>query len=117
MISGPIAELYAGDTSGVWELGFVTSAAGVKPVVLADLDGNFSCRIAVQGTAMAARAVTVKTGDNLRFRAWLTPAETLALGPGDYVVGIELRNPTLVPPLVKELQRRIRIRAEAVPAV
>lgn len=116
MNSGTVAELYAGDTSDVWELGFVTSLPGVKPAVLADLDGNFSCRIAVQGQALT-RAVTLKTGDNLRFRAWLTPAETATLGPGEFVVGIELRNPTLVPPLVKEVQRRIRIRAEAVPAI
>ena len=117
MHSQSVTELYAGDTSDVWELGFVTSAPGTKPVVRADLDPNFSCQIAVQGTVLvAARPVTVKTADNTRFRAWLTPAETRALGAGEWVIGIELRNPTLVPPLVKEVQRKIRIFAEAVPA-
>lgn len=117
MLSQSVVDLYAGDTSDVWELGFVASAPGVKPVVLADLDANFSCRIAVRGTVLVSpRPVIVKNADNTRFRAWLTPAETLALGPGEWVVGIELRNPTLIPPLVKEVQRKIRIFAEAVPA-
>lgn len=117
MRSQSVAELYAGDTSDVWELGFRTSPAGVKPVILADLDNNFTCRIAVlETTAVAARDVTVKNAANDRFRAWLTPAETRALGPGDWTVGIELRNPTLIPPLVQEVQRRIRIYPEAVPA-
>jgi hypothetical protein len=116
MTIATIAECYSGDTSDVWEVGFVESAAGVRPVVLADLDGNFTCRIAVLGSTIA-RAVTVKTVANDRFRAWLTPEETAVLGPGDWVVGVELRNPTLVPPLVKEVHRTLRIRAEAVPAV
>ena len=114
MSSGTRAECYAGDTSDVWELGFVTSEPGVKPVTLADLDGNFTCKIAVKGSTVA-RAVTVKTGDNQRFRAWLTPAETAQLGAGEWTVGIELRNPTLVPPLVKEVHRTLWIREEAVP--
>ena len=116
MTSGSLAELYAGDTSDVWEVGFVASLPGVKPVVLADLDNNFSCRIAVKGSVIA-RAVTVKNAGNTRFRAWLTPAETAQLGPGDWTVGIEIRNPTLIPPLVREVQRRLRIREGAVPAV
>lgn len=116
MTSGSLAELYAGDTSDVWEIGFVASAPGVKPVVLAALDSNFSCRIAVKGSTIA-RAVTIKNTENTRFRAWLTPAETTLLGPGDRIVGIEIRNSTLIPPLVREVQRRLRIREEAVPAV
>lgn len=115
MGNATLAELYAGDTSDVWELGFVTSAAGVKPVVLADLDPSFTCRIAVLDAAPAInRAVTIKNGANTRFRVWLTPAETAALGEGDWTVGIELSNATLSPPLVQEVQRRIRIRAQAV---
>lgn len=116
MSSGTRAECYAGDTSPVWELAFRASAEGVKPVVLADLDGNFSCRIAVPGSpGVAPRAVTVKTADNLRFRAWLTPDETAGLGPGEWTVGIEIRNPTLVPPLVQEIHRTLWIRDQAVP--
>lgn len=116
MTSRYLAELSSGDTSDVWEVGFVTSPPGVRPAVLAVLDGNFTCRIAVQGTALVSpREVTVKNAAGTRFRAWLTPAETRALGPGDWVVGIELSNPALSPPLVKEVQRGLRIFAEAVP--
>jgi hypothetical protein len=116
MNSGSRAECYAGDTSDVWEVGFRTSADGVKPIVLADLDGNFSCRIAVKNSTMTPRAVTVKTGDNQRFRAWLTPEETEALGVGEWIVGIEIRNPTLIPALVKEVHRKLWILEQAVPA-
>lgn len=115
MQSGSRAECYAGDTSDVWEVGFVTSAPGVRPVVLADLTEGFTCRIAVKDSAIA-REVTVRTADDLRFRAWLTPAETAQLGPGEWTVGIELRNPALVPPLVKEVHRKLWIHPEAVPA-
>lgn len=115
MSCGAVAEIYAGDTSDVWEVGFVTSAPGALPIELAALDGNFSCRIAVMGSDIA-RAVTGKNQAANRFRAYLTPAETEALGPGDWTVGIELRNPTLDPPLVQEVHRRIRILEQAVPA-
>lgn len=120
--SSTVTDIYAGDTSKVWEVGWVTSEPGVRPVTLADLDSNYACRIAVRawtGTGagaevMAARAVTTKNGANSRFRASLTPAETAALDPGDYVVGIELTNATLVPPLVQEVHRRVRIWPAAV---
>ena len=113
----PRADIVAGDTSDVWEIGLVTSAPGIKPVELAALDVNFSCWIGVAGAVPAIqRQVTVKNAANTRFRAWLTPAETTALGLGIWLVGIELRNPTLSPPLVAEVQRRVGINPGAVPA-
>lgn len=120
--SSTVADTYAGDTSKVWEVGWVTSEPGVRPAVLADLDSNYACRIAVRawtGSAagaevMAARAVTAKNDANTRFRASLTPAETADLAPGEYVVGIELANATLEPPLVQQVQRRVRIWPAAV---
>jgi hypothetical protein len=108
-------EIYVGDTSPVWEIGFVISLPGARPVVLAELDSNFSCRIAVENASPAIlREVTAKNEASERFRAWLTPEETLALGAGDWTVGIELRNSTLSPPLVQEVQGVVRIRSQVV---
>lgn len=110
-------DIVAGDTSDVWEIGLVTSASGVKPVVLAALDVNFTCWIGVAAAVPPIqRQVTVKNAANTRFRAWLTPAETAALGLGVWLVGIELRNPTLIPPLIAEVQRRVGINPGAVTA-
>ena len=107
-----------GDTSCVWEVGFITSAQGVLPIVLANLDGNFFCRLEVRDSkgnvTNVAKDITTKTGDNKRFTAWLTPAETTALGEGDWIVGIELRNATLVPPLIKELHKRVCLQKQVV---
>lgn len=107
-----------GDTSCVWEVGFITSLQGVLPIVLANLDGNFFCQLEVRdskgNTTSVARNVTTKTVDNKRFTVWLTPAETAALGAGDWIVGIELRNATLTPPLVKELHKRVCLQGQVV---
>lgn len=102
--------IYAGDTSDVWEIGLVTSAPGVTPVVLATLDVNFTCWLTVKGAVPPiSRAITTKNAANTRFLVWLTPAETLALAKGTFQVGIELRNPTLIPPLVREVHRAVVI--------
>lgn len=117
MTTIPRSDIVAGDTSDVWEIGLVTSAPGIKPVELADLDVNFTCWIGVAGAAPPIqRQVVAKNAANTRFRAWLTPAETTALGPGVHLVGIELRNPALSPPLVSEKQRLVGIKPGAVPA-
>lgn len=108
--------VFAGDTSAVWQVGLITSAEGALPIVRADLDGNFSCRMVVVGAQPPiARAIAVKSIDNKQFLAWLTPEETLALGKGTWQVGIELRNPALVPPLVREIHEVVRIEAGLVP--
>lgn len=108
--------LFAGDTSDVWEVGLVTSAEGALPIVRADLDGNFSCRLVVANAQPPiARVVAVKSIDNTQFLAWLTPEETLALGKGTWQVGIELRNLALVPPLVREIHEVVRIEPGLVP--
>jgi len=98
---------FTGDVTDIWEIGFQTSE-DPDPLVLADLDVNFTCKVAVQGSAID-RAVTVKTGDNKRFRVWLTAAETEALGRGDHRVAIQLRNDTLAPPLDKQTQFILRL--------
>jgi hypothetical protein len=102
--------IIAGDDGDVWEIGLITSAPG-EPVELAALDGTFSCFLSVKGAVPPIyREIVVKNEDNTRFLAWLTPAETLALGKGTWLVGLELRNPTLVPPLVRETHRPVVIR-------
>ena len=109
-------EISAGDTSEVWEVGFVTSVPGALPIELADLSVGFSCRIYVQGADPEIdRAVTSLNDDSTRFRAWLNPSETLALGRGKWKIGIELRNPALDPPLVKETHVIQKINPGVVP--
>jgi hypothetical protein len=49
------------------------------------------------------------TDDGKYFRAFLTPAETVLLS-GMVTVAIELRNPALVPALVRETHLRLRVR-------
>ena len=83
--------------------------------VLATLSGDYSCVIGVAGSDIM-RAVTLKNDANDRFLAILTPAETASLALGTYLVGIELRNAALDPPLVSEIQYRITIVPEVVPA-
>lgn len=107
---GAICEIYAGDTSDVWEVGF-EDATGA----LTALDANFSCQLTVADSAID-RAVTAQDDDGTRFRAWLTPEETATLGQGRWQVGIELRNPTLSPPLVREFQVLVRIARGVVPS-
>lgn len=110
------SQIFAGDTSDVWEVGFVTSLPGITPAVLADLDANFSCVLSVLNSSpLINRVVTSKNVINNRFRAWLTPAETLALGRGKWIVGVELRNPAYTPPLVKEAQFVVFINSAVVP--
>lgn len=103
-------EISAGDTSGVWDIGYVTSIEGESPIVLASLDSNFSCHLTVYRASPAiTREITSKNPQNNRFRAWLTPAETLQMGRGTWTIGLEIRNPTLTPPLVKETHISIRV--------
>lgn len=110
MTTQNIAEVIAGDTSDIWEVGFVTSAAGIKPVVLADLDSSFSLTLRVTADgAPAERTVTDKNQENTRFQACLLPAETQALVAGEFTVELKLGNPTLSPPLVKTVRRKIKI--------
>lgn len=106
-------KLIAGDSSTIWEVGFQTSADGIAPVVLAALDPNFTCRLAVGGTIID-RAVTEKNQENNRFRAWLTPAESLTLS-GVVTVGIQISNATLNAPLVLEHQVKIQMKRGVVP--
>lgn len=108
--------IYAGDTSEAWEIGHDLSSGGAGAVQLAALDGNYSLRLVVpHPTAEIDRMVAVKNDANTRFIAWLTPAETLALGKGTWPVGLELRNTTLTPPLVREIHEVVEIRAALVP--
>ena len=108
--------VFAGDTTKAWEIGLVTSAPGINPPLMAQLDGAFTCRLVVAGADPAiARVVVTKNLANTRFIAWLTPAETLSLGKGTWTVGIELRNAALVPPLVQEKRVVVRIEVGMVP--
>lgn len=110
MTTQNIAEVISGDTSDIWELGFVTSAPGARPVVLAELDASFSLTIKVLGAGTPAeRVITAKNAANTRFLACLLPSETEALAPGEYTVDLKLSNPTLSPALVKTLRRKIKI--------
>lgn len=94
----------------IWEIGHALSPEGVKPVVLATLDANYRCYARVLGvTSFAEREVLSKNGDNTRFRCCLLPTETEALGAGEFTAVFELRNPTLDPPLVREVHRKIRL--------
>jgi hypothetical protein len=105
------AEIYrclAGDTSDIWDLGFQLSADD-EPLVLAPLDANFTCTVAVEGTAIS-RAVTLKNAANDRFRIALTASETATLEKKqDYVVNLKISNATLSPPLAKTKQVLLRI--------
>lgn len=101
----PPTAIVAGDSGPVFEIGHRTSASIRSAIVLADLDPNYSCWFAVaEADPAILRAVTDKAGANTRFRASLTPAETAALGPGIWHLALELRNPTLDPPLIAEKQ-------------
>ncbi len=109
-----IIECIVGDTSDIIELGVQTSERGRRPVVLVAMDANFSCKIAVPGAAPPInRAVTDKTVDNFYFRGWLTPTETLAIGPGDFLLGMQISNAALTPPMVKEKQWLLRMIPQA----
>lgn len=111
----PVIECYLGDTSDILELGVQMNPKHIPPKVLATLDGNYTCKIAVVGaTPPINRSVPNKTADNLYFRGWLTPAETATLGVGDHVVGMQISNSTLTPPLVKEKQWTLRVLTAAV---
>ena len=87
------ASIYKGDTGGPWNVGHRLDDGNLAPLAPA-----YTCKIRVAGSAIE-RAITDKTGDNLRFIAALTPAETLALAAGQYVVAIEIENAALTPPL------------------
>lgn len=117
-MSDEIEEISAGDTSPVWEVGFATSVEGELPLVLADLDVNFTCRLSVLNSEPPIdKVIVTKNVANNRFRAWLTPTETLALGKGRWKVGIQISNPALNPPLVKEEHITLKIITPYVPNV
>lgn len=105
MEAADIYRCLVGDGTDIWELGFQTSADG-EPLALATLDVNFACQLTV---GAVDRAVTLKNGDNNRFRIALTGAETTTLGKGDHVVNIRITNATLSPPLAKSRQVLLRI--------
>lgn len=112
-MSGPVAEVIAGNTVGVWYVGHDIAADGA-PEELAELGEDYSCWLALGGTEIA-REVTDKNDAGTAFLAYLTPTESAALTPGAvYTVGIELRNAAYTPPLVIETQRRIRVKAGVV---
>ena len=102
----------AGNTSTIWEVAFRTSDEG-DPVVLATLDANYSCRIAVLGT-LIDRAVTEKTVDNKYFRVWLTPEETAQL-LGAVKLGIQISNTTTTPPINVEHIIELEFQRSVVP--
>ena len=92
------ASIYKGDTGGPWRVGH-----RLDDGTLATLPGAYTCKIKVSGTAID-RAVTDVGPDtdgtaNKRFIAALTPAETLTLAAGQYVVAVEVENTGVVPPL------------------
>ena len=108
--------LRSGDTSDTWEIAHATSAAGVTPLVRADLTGDYSCHMRVEGASPEiARQVMVKNVANTHFISWLSPAETLALGKGTWTVIHELRNLTLVPELVREIHGVVSIEGGLLP--
>lgn len=88
--------IYKGDTAGPWNVG-VTGDDGN----LVTITAPWTCAIKVAGTAID-RAVPDRTVDNKRFIAALTPAETLTLADGQYVVAIEIENATTTPPVRRE---------------
>lgn len=109
------ATIVEGDTGPEWQIGHRTSPSIRVAPELADLVAAYSCWLAVAESAPAIlREVTDTTVDNTRFRVWLTPEETAALGPGTRMVGIELRNPALDPPLIAEVQWSLQILAGVV---
>ena len=111
-----VQTIFAGDTSDVWEVGLVTTPPGTRPPRYEPRVPAFTCWLAVEGAAPPiAREITAKDVMNTKFLAWLTPAESLALGTGSWRVGIELRNPAMVPPLVREAHAVVRIVAGLVP--
>lgn len=110
MITAPRQTIVAGETTDHWEIGLVTSAPGVQPQVLAELDDNFTCRLVVSGAPTPIdRAITDKNATGRRFLAWLTAEETAQLGEGTWRVAIAFANPTLLPPLAREIQAVVRI--------
>lgn len=114
MKSQLVLDAIAGDTVGIWKVSHVTSEPGVSPVTLADLSAGYTCSIRAiydsDGTeAVAERAVTDLSGDNLYFLAALLPSETDGLTPGEITVAVQLTNLSLSPPLRKEKQYTVRI--------
>lgn len=115
--------LVEGDTGPELNQFHVTSARGVRPPVLAELGTGYSCWLGVAEVGAASdadpeilRQITATDIAGTCFCAWLSPTETLGLGAGEWRVGLELRNPSIDPPLVHERQFVIEIRAGVVPA-
>lgn len=110
-MSDDVIECFLGDTTDIIELGIQTSKERVPPRVVAVMDANYTCKIAV---GSVNRAVTDKTSDGKYFRGWLTPTETASLGVGEFKLGMQISNSTITPPFVKEKQFTLRILPQAV---
>ena len=86
-----------GDTSPIWRVGHLDADGNELT-----LDGNYSCTIAVKGTAIS-RAVIEKDADSKRFLAALAAVETDQLEAGkSYTVAVQLDNGATTPPLSTE---------------
>jgi hypothetical protein len=99
-----------GDTAGVWLVFHDTDGNGTP----APLTGDYSCRIAVKGKPIN-RLVTDKNAENTKFLAFLTPTETDTLEVGTHLVGLQIVNTALVPPLRREIQIELQVVAQVVP--
>lgn len=110
--------IYQGDTGPVLR---------VRPTVLDDgavLDANWHCYIAVNdptgAVTVASREVTDKDGDNFRWLASLTPAETATLPVDDdehsrgYQMVIEVVNTAVVPPFNKEKHYTLKVSPQGI---
>lgn len=108
-----IYSIIAGDSSQIWDIGFNSEEDPLADPVLADMADGFSCRIVVPGTTIDREVAAIST-DGHYFRAALLATETIDL-LGVYTVAIELRNPGMQPPLVRETHIRIRVSPGLVP--
>lgn len=98
-----------GDTAGVWLVFHDVDGKGTP----APLTNDYSCRIAVKNSAID-RNVPDKNAENTKFLAFLTPTETNGLAVGVHVVGLQIVNPNLVPPLRREIQIDLQVVAQVV---
>ena len=104
--------IIAGDTSDVWEVGVRSPANQLIAL------GSASCRMVAidqAGNIKVDRMITDLNPAENRFQAWLTGAETDAMGAGTFRVAFLLVDLTQVPPLERELQEVVRIEPSIVP--
>lgn len=91
---------------------------GGLPLNGSTLDGNWSCRLVVRvdyDTApVVDRVVTSQNETNTAFRAALTPDETTALSPGEYIVAIQVQNLSSAPPFRRERHYKLLVQQQAV---